>query len=143
MAGRGRAGMLGPTQDRDMNSKGNRKPDRLAAESHNCRCRVTAIGASAIRESAFQPSAAGSRFPQLMAEQPEPDFPTPVAVTCHLKRIQLGQHVVLSLPMSGGSGWRLAVGGWEVISGLRSRLQVRVLVQVRVQARDLYLLLKT
>ena len=44
-------------------------------------CRVTAIGASAIRESAFQPSAAGSRFPRLMAEQPIPESPTSVAVT--------------------------------------------------------------
>ena len=36
-----------------------------------------------------------------------------------------------------------AVSGWDVISGLRSRLQVRVQVQVRVQARDLYLHLNT
>jgi hypothetical protein len=56
-------------------------------------CRVTAI-----RESAFQPSAAGSRFPRLMAESPIPEPPTSVAVTRHLEWIHLGQHAVLPLP---------------------------------------------
>jgi hypothetical protein len=42
-------------------------------------------GASAFRESAFRPPAAGSRHPRLMAEKPKPEFPTPMAVTRHLE----------------------------------------------------------
>ncbi len=68
---------------------------------------MTALRASAFRESAIRPSAAGSRRPRLMAEKQEPEFPMPVAVTRHLKRLSLlhlGQHVVLSLPISGIGG---------------------------------------
>ena len=42
-----------------------------------------------------------------MAEKPEPEFPMPVAVTRHPKRLSLlhlGQHVVLSLPMAQRRG---------------------------------------
>jgi hypothetical protein len=77
-------------------------PGKDAGVSHNCRCRVTAIRTSAIRESVVQPSAAGARFPRLMAEQPTPESPTSVAVTCHLEWIQLGQHAVAPLPQTGG-----------------------------------------
>ena len=46
---------------------------------------MTAPWASAFRESAIRPSAAGSSHPRLMAEKPKPEFPTPVAVTRHPK----------------------------------------------------------
>ncbi len=42
-----------------------------------------------------------------MAEMPMPEFPMPVAVTRHLKRLSLlhlGQHVVLSLPVAQSRG---------------------------------------
>jgi hypothetical protein len=45
-----------------------------------------------------------------MAEKPEPEFPMPVAVTRHLEMflmfalLRLGQHAVLTLPMSGIGG---------------------------------------
>jgi hypothetical protein len=42
---------------------------------------VTATAASAIRESAFQPSAFGFRFLQLIPERLEPELPATVAVT--------------------------------------------------------------
>ena len=61
---------------------------------------MTAIRASAIRESAFRPSAAGSRIPQLMAEQPIPVSPTPVPVTCHLEWCPPANHPVSGLPLS-------------------------------------------
>ncbi len=48
-------------------------------------CRVTARRASAFRESAIRPAAAGSRLPRLMAEKPVPEVPMPVAVTRHLE----------------------------------------------------------
>jgi hypothetical protein len=52
---------------------------------------VTGLGC---RESAVQPSAAGSSYPRLMAEMPEPEFPMPVAVTRHLSeclsRLEVG-----------------------------------------------------
>jgi len=46
---------------------------------------VTATGASAIQESAFQPSAIGSWFRRLTPERPEPELPTAAAVTRHPK----------------------------------------------------------
>jgi hypothetical protein len=41
------------------------------------------IGLSGVSQSAF--GSAGSRHPRLMAEKPKPEFPTPMAVTRHLK----------------------------------------------------------
>jgi hypothetical protein len=46
---------------------------------------VTATGASAIQESAYQPSAIGSRILRLIPERLEPELPEPVAVTRHPK----------------------------------------------------------
>ena len=44
---------------------------------------MTATGASAIRGSAFQPSAIGFGFPRLVPERPDPELQAPVPVTCH------------------------------------------------------------
>jgi hypothetical protein len=41
-------------------------------------------------------------FWRLRAERLIPERPTTVAVTCHLELMQLGQHVVLSLPQDKG-----------------------------------------
>jgi hypothetical protein len=46
---------------------------------------VTATGASAILESAYQPSAIGSWFLRLIPERLAPELPEPVAVTRHPK----------------------------------------------------------
>jgi len=46
---------------------------------------VTATWASAIQESAYQPSAIGFWFPRLIPERPEPELPSAVAVTRHQK----------------------------------------------------------
>jgi len=100
-------------------------------------------GASAFRESAIRPSAAGTRHPRLMAEKPKPEirrpWPSPVTWKC-LSRLHLctGRRpictfaprtargaaptrynyvVTRSRPypyqVLAVSGWRLAVGGWE------------------------------
>jgi hypothetical protein len=46
---------------------------------------VTATEASAIQESAYQPSAIGSWFLRLTPERLAPEFPEPAAVTRHPK----------------------------------------------------------
>jgi hypothetical protein len=46
---------------------------------------VAGTGASAIQESAYQPSAIGFWFLRLFPERPEPELPTAVAVTRHQK----------------------------------------------------------
>jgi hypothetical protein len=46
---------------------------------------VTATGASAIQELAYQPSAIGSWFLRLTPERLAPELPEPVAVTRHPK----------------------------------------------------------
>ena len=48
----------------------------------------------------LQPPEPGCQLP--MAEMPTPELPMPVPVTRHLKWMQLGQHVVLSLPKDKG-----------------------------------------
>jgi len=60
---------------------------------------VSATGVPAFRVPAVQPSAAGSRFPQPMAEKLTPELPTPVAVTRHLKLKAAANHPVSGSPL--------------------------------------------
>jgi hypothetical protein len=55
---------------------------------------VTAIGASAIQESAYPPSAIGSWFLRLIPERLATELPEPVAVTRHPK--QAPQQIIRS-----------------------------------------------
>ena len=55
------------------------------------RCRVTATRASAIRVSAFQPSAIGFGIPRLVPERLAPELLDPVPVTCHPEWISIRQ----------------------------------------------------
>jgi len=58
---------------------------------------VTATGASAIRGSAFQPSAIGFGFPRLVPGRPDSELLAPAPVTCHP---ELYPQLIIRFPVS-------------------------------------------